>query len=114
MSKLKLSDIIALSRAGYRASEIRAMSEMPEEPEEPETPAEPEATPEPEAPAEPEATPDPEEPDYRSMYNELKASVDDLKDKLHKAQQKNVNQPAPPVNQVTPAEYITNLINEFF
>ena len=109
MSKLKLSDIIALSRAGYRASEIKAMSEMPE------TPAEPEPeTPEPEAPAEPEATPEPEEPDYKSMYNELKASVDDLKDKLHKAQQKNVNQPATPVNQVTPAEYITNLINEFF
>ena len=107
MSKLKISDIIALSRAGYRASEIKAMSEMPEEPETPEEP-------EPEAPAEPEATPDPEEPDYKSMYNELKASVDDLKDKLHKAQQKNVNQPAPPVNQVTPAEYITNLINEFF
>ena len=109
MSKLKLSDIIALSRAGYRASEIKAMSEMPEEPEEPEATEEPE---EPETPApDPEA---PEEPDYESMYNELKASVDDLKDKLHKAQQKNVNQPAPPVNQVTPAEYITNLINEFF
>ena len=114
MAKLKLRDILALTKAGYKAAEIRQMAEDDESPEQ-----DPEPVPE-ESPAEPAPEPmgqeetdngdqdKPEEvPDYKALF-------EDAQKKLKAAQQANRRQPGPEEPQVSNEEYIKNLVENFY
>ena len=107
--QMKLSEIIALSKAGFKAAEIRAMMQDPEpeepeeEPEELEEPEEPE-----EAPEEPEEEPEePEkEPDYKALYEESQKQ-------LKKAQQLNRKKPINSDDK-SDEEIVSDLINNYY
>lgn len=115
---MKLTDIIALSKAGFKAAEIKKM--MAEADQEDPQVTVPEAAPEdvlPEEPAadvvpdqdpEPESAPEPvpdKGPDYQKQ-------IDDLKKQLKEAQKKNINQQVPPAE--SNSEKLIKLANEFF
>lgn len=114
MAKLTLREILALTRAGYKAAEIRQMAEEDDlpEPEPDQVPDDPGSTDEPETivPEEPETAkqeePDPG-PDYKSLYEEAQRE-------LKKAQKLNVRQQIQDPAKVSNEEYIKNLIEEFY
>lgn len=113
MAKLTLKEILALTRAGFKAAEIKRMAEEEAEEPEPDTvPAEPKAPEDPEAiePAEPESDEQDEPeagPDYKALY-------EDVQKQLKEAQKKNVQQPGPEKTKISDEEYITKLVEEFY
>lgn len=115
---MKLTDIIALSKAGFKAAEIKKMIAEAGQ-DEPQEPA-PEAAPEdvmPDEPA-PEDVPD-QDPEPESAPEpvpdrdpEMQKQIDDLKKQLKEAQKKNVNQQVPPAEPNS--DKLIKLVNEFF
>ena len=109
----KLKDILALTRAGFKAAEIKKMLEEDTEDTEPDqAPEEPESTdePEPEAPEDPgedeQDKPEPE-PDYKALYA-------DAQKKLKEAQKLNARKPGPEPEHVSDEEYIKKLVEDFY
>lgn len=80
---MKLADILALAKAGYKPGEIRELIalETPEPESEP-----PKEDPEPEAPQ-------PPEPDYKAMYEDMQKKYEESQQKLKAAQKANIKQP---------------------
>ena len=115
---MKLTDIIALSKAGFKAAEIKKMIAEADQ-DEPQVPV-PETAPEdviPEEPApddvpdqdpEPESAPEP----VPDKTPEMQKQIDDLKKQLKEAQKKNINQQVPPAEPNS--EKLIKLANEFF
>ena len=95
MSKVGLADTLKLLAAGYKKKDIDALAAIDEEQQE--------ADQKTEAPAQ-EAVPAPvveetkkeEEPDYKKLYEELKAQKDETDNKLTKLQQDNVHKNSAP------------------
>lgn len=114
MTKLKLRDILALTRAGYKAAEIRQMAEDDDIPE-----PDPEPVPE-QSPAEPEPDVDvPEDPGTDEQDNpnpgpDYKALFEEAQKKLKAAQEVNRRQPGPEEPKVSNEEYIKNLVENFY
>lgn len=114
MAKLKLRDILALTRAGYKAAEIRQMTEDDDIPEQ-----DPEPVPE-QSPAEPEPDADvPEDPGTEEQDNpdpgpDYKALFEEAQKKLRAAQEVNRRQPGPEEPKVSNEEYIKNLVENFY
>ena len=94
---MKLTDIIALAKAGYKKEDVDELIkiELPQDPEE-----DPEKSTEPNTGSEgdPEPSPeDPQEPDFEVKYKELVTEFEKLKDDLKKAQEKNIKTPSDPL-----------------
>lgn len=115
---MKLTDIIALSKAGFKAAEIKKMiaeagQDEPQEPV-PETvpedvmPDEPAPVDVPDQDPEPESAPEP----VPDRDPEMQKQIDDLKKQLKEAQKKNVNQQVPPAEPNS--DKLIKLVNEFF
>lgn len=115
---MKLTDIIALAKAGYKAAEIKKMiaeagQDDPQEPV-PETapedvmPEEPAPADVPDQDPEPESAPEP----VPDKTPEMQKQIDDLKKQLKEAQKKNVNQEVPPAE--SDSEKLLKLVNDFF
>ena len=85
---MKLTDIIALARAGYKKEDIDELLQVPVDEPEP-IPADPNST---EPNAGPEGGPDPSPeplpsgPDYEQLYKEVLGQIDTLKNDLKIAQ----------------------------
>lgn len=112
---MKITDMITLSKAGFKASEIRKMIEdeqqetiAPEEPEttgageDPDTPSGNDPQPEPETE---QGTQDDPEPDYKALYEAEK-------EKVSKLQSNNTRKQQPDVK--SDDEIIKDMINNFF
>ena len=116
--KMKLTDIIALSKAGFKAAEIKKMiaeagqdepqvtvpDTAPEDvmPDEPAAADVPDQEPEPER--DPETVPE-KDP-------EMQKQIDDLKKQLKEAQRKNINQQVPPAEPNS--DKLIKMVNEFY
>ena len=87
---MKINDIIALAKSGYKVSEIKELMALGEQQtEEPaEIPAKEQAQPEPET-AGPEPSGDPAPDERAKEIEELKKQIDGLKADLAKAQKQN-------------------------
>jgi outer membrane biosynthesis protein TonB len=109
---MKLSDIIALAKAGYKPSEVKELLEMAEtdskeEPTEPTKPNEPTEPTEPkDDKKDPETSKEPTEPDYKALYEETEK-------KLKEAQKENRKDDASG-NVKTDEETALNYINSIF
>ena len=115
---MKLTDIIALSKAGFKAAEIKKMiaeagqdesqvsgpDTAPEDvmPDEPAAADVPDQEPEPER--DPETVPE-KDP-------EMQKQIDDLKKQLKEAQRKNINQQVPPAEPNS--DKLIKMVNEFY
>lgn len=115
---MKLTDIIALSKAGFKAAEIKKMiaeagQDEPQEPV-PDTapedvmPEEPAAADVPDQEPEPERDPEP----VPEKDPEMQKQIDDLKKQLKEAQKKNVNQQVPPAEPNS--DKLIKMVNEYF
>ena len=115
---MKLTDIIALSKAGFKAAEIKKMiaeagQDEPQEPV-PETapedvmPDDPAAAEVPDQDLEPESAPEP----VPDKTPEMQKQIDDLKRQLKEAQKKNVNQQVPPAEPNS--DKLIKMVNEFY
>ena len=92
---MKLSEIIALAKAGYKKADIEDLLLV--EVDEPEPEPDPVST-EPDTGSEgdPEPSPEPSpDPDFQEMYNSLKTEFDKIKEDLKIAQENNKRSPAP-------------------
>lgn len=115
---MKLTDIIALSKAGFKAAEIKKMiaDAVQDEPQvtvpdtEPEDiiPDEPAAADVPDQEPEPERDPEP----VPEKDPEMQRQIDDLKKQLKEAQRKNINQQVPPVEPNS--DKLIKMVNEYF
>lgn len=115
---MKLTDIIALSKAGFKAAEIKKMiaeagQDEPQEPvpdiaPEDVMPVEPAAADVPDQEPEPERDPEP----VPEKDPEMQRQIDDLKKQLKEAQKKNVNQQVPPAEPNS--DKLIKMVNEFF
>ena len=115
---MKLTDIIALSKAGFKAAEIKKMIAEAGQ-DEPQVTV-PETAPEdvmPEAPAaadvpdqepEPERVPEP----VPEKDPEMQKQINDLKKQLKEAQRKNINQQVPPAEPNS--DKLIKMVNEFY
>ena len=106
---MKLTDIIALARAGYKKEDIDVLLEVQVDEPDPE-PAEPNST-EPEAGPEGGPVPFPEKPeepapDYEQLYKDMQKELEQVKNDLKVAQASNRNaasggeQPSDPWNDL--------------
>ena len=90
---MKLTDIIALARAGYKKEDIDNLLEVPVDEPDPE-PAGPDST-EPEAGPEGDPAPFPEKPepalDYEQLYKDMQKELNQVKNDLKVAQEMNRN-----------------------
>ena len=98
---MKLTDIIALAKAGYRKDDIDVMLQVPVDEPEPLMPSPDSTEPENGSKGDPEPSPEPSsnEPDYEQLYKEVLGQIDTLKNDLKIAQEtirKQNNQPAQP------------------
>ena len=126
---MKLTDIIALSKAGFKAAEIKKMiadagqdepqvtvpdtaqeDVMPDEPaaQEDVMPDEPAAADVPDQEPEPERDPEP----VPEKDPEMQRQIDDLKKQLKEAQRKNINQQVPPAEPNS--DKLIKMVNEYF
>lgn len=115
---MKLTDIIALSKAGFKAAEIKKMIAeadqdepqvtVPETAPEDVMPEEPAAADVPDQEPEPERVPEP----VPEKDPEMQKQIDDLKRQLKEAQRKNVNQQVPPAEPNS--DKLIKMVNEFF
>ena len=91
---MKLTDIIALAKAGYKKDDIDVLLQVPVDEPEP-IPAGPDST-EKEAGSEGDPVPSPEtspdKPDYEQLYKEVLGQLDTLKNDLKVAQENNRRQ----------------------
>lgn len=92
---MKLIDVIALAKAGYKKADIDELLTI--QVDEPEPGAAPEST---EPIISPEGGPDPspevpESPDYEQLYKDVLGQIETLKNDLKVAQAKNINQSIP-------------------
>ena len=93
---MKLTDIIALAKAGYRKDDIDVMLQVPVDEPEPLMPSPDSTEPENGSKGDPEPSPeDPQEPDFEVKYKELVTEFEKLKEDLKVAQEKNLKQPSP-------------------
>lgn len=85
---MKLTDIIALARAGYKKEDIDELLQVPvDEPEPiPAAPASTEPNAGPEGGPDPSPEPLPSGPDYEQLYKEVLGQIDTLKNDLKIAQ----------------------------
>ena len=92
---MKLSEVIALAKAGYKKQDIEDL--MAIQVDEPEPEPDPKSTePETGSKGDPEPSPeDPQEPDFEVKYKELVTEFEKLKEDLKVAQEKNLKQPSP-------------------
>lgn len=89
---MKLTDVIALAKAGYKKADIDELLTI--QVDEPEQPAAPEST---EPIISPEGGSDPspevpEGPDYEQLYKDVLGQIETLKNDLKVAQSKNIQQ----------------------
>ena len=94
---MKLSEIIALAKAGYKKADIEDLLTI--EVDEPEPEPDPKST-EPDTGSEGDPDPSPEpspetDPDYAELYKNLQSEFDKLKEDLKIAQENNKRNPAP-------------------
>lgn len=112
---MKITDMIALSKAGFKASEIRQMiedeqqeTEAPEDPEpvgageDPDTPSGNDPQPEPEPEQREQEDP---EPDYKALYEAEKKKVSELQSNNTRKQQPDAK---------SDDDIIKDMINNFF
>ena len=110
---MKIKDILALTRAGFKASEIKKMIEEETAEPEPDQVTEPNQSPEepetiePEDPGKDEQDEPEPEPDYKALYAETL-------NKLKESQKQNVRKPGPDPQTVSDEEYIKTLVEEFY
>ena len=91
---MKLTDIIALAKAGYKKDDIDELLQVPIDEPEP-IPAAPDST-EPESGPEggPEPSPEkpsPDQPDYEQLYKDMQKELEQVKNSLKVAQEMNRN-----------------------
>ena len=115
---MKLTDIIALSKAGFKAAEIKKMIAeagqdepqvtVPDTAPEDVMPEEPAAADVPDQEPEPERVPEP----VPEKDPEMQKQINDLKKQLKEAQRKNINQQVPPAEPNS--DKLIKMVNEFY
>lgn len=103
---MKVTDLIAFAKAGWKPADVREFLdkiEQPQEPEQEQESPEPEAEQEPETP-EPEEDPTEEEPDYKALYEAEKKQREEL-------QKQNTRKEQP--DPVSEDDILGNLVREF-
>ena len=94
---MKLTDVVALAKAGYRKADIDELLAVQVDEPDP-IPAEPEST-EPEAGSGGDPVQSPEisadDPDYEQLYKDVLGQIETLKSDLKAAQAKNIKQSIP-------------------
>ena len=115
---MKLTDIIALSKAGFKAAEIKKMIADAGQ-DEPQVTV-PDTAPEDDMPEDhaaadvPDQEPEPErDPETVPEKDpEMQKQIDDLKKQLKEAQRKNINQQVPPAEPNS--DKLIKMVNEFY
>lgn len=115
MAKVGLADTLKLLSAGYKKKDIDALAAIDEE-NTPDPEQKEEVPPKHENQEVKEEEKKEEEPDYKKLYEELKAQKDETDNKLSKLQQDNVHKnsaPAAAEAKKNEQDALTNLVRGF-